>query len=50
VPIWGASNRVNYAISVSGPTQRIDDRLDDIVASLKRAAAAISLANKGTAA
>ena len=49
VPVWGAANRVNYAVSVSGPTPRIDDRLDEIIVALKHAAAAISLANKGSA-
>jgi DNA-binding IclR family transcriptional regulator len=47
VPIWGGGNGVNYALSVSGPTPRIEERLDEIIRSLKDAAAAISLANKG---
>lgn len=47
VPIWGGTNRVSYAISVSGPTQRMDRRLEEIVVHLKAAATEISLANKG---
>jgi IclR family acetate operon transcriptional repressor len=47
VPIWGGTNHVSYAISVSGPTQRIDSRLSEIIPTLQEAAAAISLANKG---
>jgi IclR family acetate operon transcriptional repressor len=47
VPVWGGTNRVSYALSVSGPTPRIDKHLDEIVACLKSAAAEISLANKG---
>jgi IclR family acetate operon transcriptional repressor len=46
VPIWGG-RAVTHAMSVSGPTQRIDNRLDDIAARLKAAAAEISRANKG---
>jgi DNA-binding IclR family transcriptional regulator len=48
VPIWGGTNHVSYAISVSGPTQRIESRLPEIIPTLKEAAAAISLANKGS--
>lgn len=47
VPIWGGINGVNCALSVSGPTPRIEERLDEIIRSLKDAASAISLANKG---
>lgn len=47
VPIWGGGDRVNFAISVSGPTPRIEARLDEIIHSLTEAAAAISRANKG---
>lgn len=46
-PIWGAGNQVTHAISVSGPTQRVRNRLDEIVGALQSAAAEISLANKG---
>jgi IclR family acetate operon transcriptional repressor len=46
VPIWGG-DAVTYAMSVSGPAQRIDNRLDDIVEQLQAAAAEISRANKG---
>lgn len=46
VPIWGAGNEVRCALSVSGPTPRIAERLDDIVESLREASAALSSANK----
>ena len=46
VPIWGG-DAVTNAISVSGPAQRIDNRLDEIAARLQAAAAEISRANKG---
>lgn len=49
VPIWSGGDRVNFALSVSGPTPRIEDRLDEIIDSLKQAANAISSANKGGA-
>jgi IclR family acetate operon transcriptional repressor len=48
VPIWGGSELVTYAMSVSGPTQRINNRLDEIATRLLAAAAEISKANKGT--
>lgn len=47
VPVWGGISDVNYAISVSGPTQRINNRLGEIIARLKSAAAEISQAAKG---
>jgi len=48
VPIWGGGpNPVSYAMSMSGPTQRIDNRLEQIAEQLQAAAAQISLANKG---
>lgn len=47
VPIWGGPHTVSYAMSMSGPAQRIDNRLDEIAAQLQAAAAEISRANKG---
>lgn len=47
VPIWGGPNLVSYAMSISGPAQRIDNRLDEIATQLQAAAAEVSRATKG---
>lgn len=47
VPIVSGGGRVEFALSVSGPTPRMEARLDQIIAALTQAADAIGVANKG---
>jgi IclR family acetate operon transcriptional repressor len=47
VPIPDHRGRYSHALSISGPTARIDARLDEIIAALKSVAEALAPASRG---